>query len=82
MQWINLFQKKYLSVDKNFKISSIDKKLKSKRIYYPVIAKPINEGSSLGVEICKNKKSLIKSISKLVKEKIEDKLFIIRNVKM
>ena len=59
---------KYLSVDKNFKISSIDKKLKSKRIYYPVIAKPINEGSSLGVEICKNKKSLIKSISKLVKK--------------
>jgi len=58
---------KYFSLDRNFKISSVDKKLKLKRIYYPVIVKPINEGSSLGVELCKNKKSLIKSIKKLVK---------------
>ena len=58
---------KYFSLDRNIKISSVDKKLKLKRIYYPVIVKPINEGSSLGVELCKNKKSLIKSIKKLVK---------------
>ena len=58
---------KYFSLDRNFKISSVDKKLKLKRIYYPVIVKPINEGSSLGVELCKNKKRLIKSIKKLVK---------------
>ena len=58
---------KYFSLDRNIKISSVDKKLKLKRIYYPVIVKSINEGSSLGVELCKNKKSLIKSIKKLVK---------------
>ena len=59
---------KYFSLIKNFKISSLEKKLKLKGIYYPVIVKPINEGSSLGVELCKNKKSLIKSIKKLVKK--------------
>ena len=36
-------------------------------IKYPVIIKPINEGSSLGVKLCKNKKDLISSIKKLFK---------------
>ena len=59
---------KYFSINKNNKISSVEKSLKLKRIVYPVIAKPINEGSSLGVELCKNKKNLISSIKKLVKK--------------
>lgn len=59
---------KYFSIDKNQKISSLDKKLKLKKIIYPVIVKPINEGSSLGVELCKNKKDLINSLKKLVKK--------------
>jgi len=59
---------KYFSIAKNNKISSVDKKLKSKRIIYPVIIKPINEGSSLGVQLCKNKKNLINSMKKLVKK--------------
>ena len=59
---------KYFSINKNFKTSSINEKLKIKRIHFPVIAKPINEGSSLGVELCKNKKSLINSIKKSVKK--------------
>ncbi len=59
---------KYFSIAKNNKISSVDKKLKSKRIIYPVIIKPINEGSSLGVQLCKNKKNLINSMKKLVKQ--------------
>ncbi len=59
---------KYFSISKNYKISLIDKKLKLKRIIYPVIVKPINEGSSLGVELCKNKKKLTNSIKKLVKK--------------
>ena len=58
---------KYFSIDENNKISSVDKKLKLKKIIYPVIVKPINEGSSLGVELCKNKKNLINSVKKLVK---------------
>ena len=37
-------------------------------IKYPIVLKPINEGSSLGVEICKSKKKLIKSINKLFKK--------------
>ena len=59
---------KYFSINKNFKTSSINEKLKLKRIHFPVIAKPINEGSSLGVELCKNKKTLINSLKKLVKK--------------
>ena len=59
---------KYFSINENDKISSIDKKLKLKGIIYPIIVKPTNEGSSLGVEICKNKKNLINSVKKLVKK--------------
>ena len=59
---------KYFSINKNNKISSVEKSLKLKRITYPIIVKPINEGSSLGVELCKNKKRLINSIKKLVKK--------------
>ena len=59
---------KYFSINKNNKISSIEKKLKLKKIIYPVIVKPINEGSSLGVELCKNKKHLTNSIKKQVKK--------------
>ena len=59
---------KYFSINKNDKISSVEKKLKLKKIIYPIIVKPINEGSSLGVELCKNKKNLINSIKKLVKK--------------
>ena len=59
---------KYFSIDRSYKISALDKKLKFKKICYPVIIKPINEGSSLGVELCKNKKILIRSIKKLIKK--------------
>ena len=57
---------KYFSINKNNKILSLEKKLKLKRIIYPVIVKPINEGSSLGVKLCKNKKNLISSTKKLL----------------
>ena len=59
---------KFLSINQNNKISSVEKSLKLKRILYPVIVKPINEGSSLGVELCKNKKNLINSTKKLLKK--------------
>ena len=45
----------------------IFKNINKKNIKYPIVLKPINEGSSLGVEICKSKK-LIKSINKLFKK--------------
>ncbi len=59
---------KYFSIDRNHKISSVDKIFKLKKINYPAIVKPINEGSSLGVQLCKNKKNLMNSIKKLVKK--------------
>ncbi len=59
---------KYFSIDRNHKISTIDKMLKLKKINYPLILKPVNEGSSLGVELCNDKKVLISSIKKLVKK--------------
>ncbi len=57
---------KYFSIKKGYKVTSINKNLKLQKINYPIIVKPINEGSSLGVELCKNKKALIKSINKLI----------------
>ena len=59
---------KYFSIDRNHKISTVYKMLKLKQINYPLIVKPVNEGSSLGVELCNNKKVLISSIKKLVKK--------------
>ena len=56
---------KYFSIDKKYKVAFINKDLKIKKINYPIIIKPTNEGSSLGVELCQNKKELIKSINKL-----------------
>merc|ERR1712127_297876 len=44
------------------------KKLSKKKISFPVVVKPINEGSSLGVEVCKNYKSLIKASKNLFKK--------------
>ena len=41
-------------------ISKIEKKLK-----FPVVAKPINEGSSVNVYIC-NKKNILNNLKKLI----------------
>jgi len=53
---------------KEFKIKMIQKIIKSKKINYPIVLKPINEGSSLGVVICKNKENLFKSSHYLFKK--------------
>ncbi len=53
---------KYFSMKKSeYKETPIQKIVKKKKFIYPIVSKPINEGSSLGVEICKNEKKLIKS---------------------
>ena len=60
---------KYTSVKKiDLKKNSITKIVKKIKINFPIVSKPINEGSSLGVEISKNKKKLIKSIQSLFKK--------------
>ena len=60
---------KFLSIDKyTYKQRILIKILVKKNIKFPVVSKPINEGSSLGVEICKNKKKLIKTINRQFKK--------------
>ena len=60
---------KFITINKiNYKKKLIKKKTYLQKIGYPIVLKPINEGSSLGVEICKTKKKLIKSIDKLFKK--------------
>ena len=55
---------KFFSIKKNnYKKNSTLKILKNKRIKLPVVLKPINEGSSLGVVICKKKKNYINQLS-------------------
>ena len=50
---------KYLTIEKkNFKGNRLNKLTKNKKIRFPVVVKPINEGSSLGVKISRNLKNL------------------------
>ena len=42
--------------------------MKIKNIQLPVVVKPINEGSSIGVKICKNFLFLRKFVNKLLKK--------------
>ena len=65
----NIKTPKYVSLKKvHFKIKSILKILIKKKIKFPVVSKPINEGSSLGVNICKNKHKLLRSFNSLFKK--------------
>ncbi len=60
---------KFLLLSKyNFKKTSIKNTFINKRFKFPIVLKPINEGSSLGVEVCKNKKKLIRSLKALFKK--------------
>ena len=68
-----IFNKNNLRIPKYFLISannkgSINKNIKKKKIKFPIVIKPVNEGSSLGVYICKNNFELQKNYKKLVKE--------------
>ncbi len=65
-----LFKKKKLKVPKYFLLETKNKenfnsKIKLKRIKFPIVIKPVNEGSSLGVYICKNKNQFNKNFKKL-----------------
>ena len=55
---------KYFALDTNSE-KNYEKKIKSKKIKFPIVIKPINEGSSLGVYICKNKKQFKRNYKKL-----------------
>ena len=67
-----IFKKKKIIVPKSFVLQGnknlifLKKNIESK-IKFPIVIKPINEGSSLGVYICKNIKQLEKKYKKLSK---------------
>ena len=65
----NIKTPKYFSFNKNnFQSNLIKKFIMKNKINFPVVLKPVNEGSSLGVEICKNFKKLFSSINFLFKK--------------
>ena len=56
-----IFKRNKIKVPKYFLLNKeeekyFNKKRKNKKINFPIVIKPVNEGSSLGVYICKNKK--------------------------
>tara|TARA_B100001057_G_scaffold224214_1_gene224520 strand:+ start:14790 stop:15728 length:939 start_codon:yes stop_codon:yes gene_type:complete len=61
---------KFISIKKKsgLKNNIIQKKLNYKKIRYPIVLKPVNEGSSLGVKVCKEKKKLKTLINQLFKK--------------
>ena len=64
----NILTPKFFTIYKNENNNNILKKmLKSKKISFPVVIKPTNEGSSLGVKIVKNFADLKKSTNQLFK---------------
>ncbi len=68
-----IFKKKSIIVPKYFILQtnndvSFSKKIKKNKISYPIVIKPINEGSSLGVYICKNQIQFKKNYNKLKKD--------------
>ena len=66
---------KFFSIKKSeFKEKELREIINKKKINFPVVSKPINEGSSLGVTICKNKIKLTKTIHTLFK-KYEELIF-------
>jgi len=58
---------KYFLAHKEHK-KNLNKKIINKKIKFPIVIKPVNEGSSLGVHICKNAKQFSKNYKKLIKE--------------
>ncbi len=60
---------KYFSLKKqNFNSLLLKSTLKKKKLKFPIVVKPIDEGSSLGVKICKSFESLRKSTCILFKK--------------
>ena len=65
-----LFKKNKIKVPKSFLLknnykSGIKKKLIKNKIKFPIVIKPINEGSSLGVYICKSELEFKKNYKKM-----------------
>ena len=69
----NIFKRNRLRVPKSFILQkdlegNTREKIKKNRIKFPVVVKPINEGSSLGVHICNNFNNFKSKYNKLKKK--------------
>jgi len=65
----NLLTPGYIALNSiNYKKYLKEKILVNLNLNYPMVVKPSNEGSSIGVEICKNFGELISSVEKLIKK--------------
>ena len=53
--------------DKDYSEKNLKRLSEKKKFAFPVVVKPINEGSSIGVKICKNLKDLTVNSNKLIK---------------
>jgi D-alanine-D-alanine ligase len=67
-----IFKKNKINVPKSFIINKneerkLNKNIRQKKIKFPIVIKPINEGSSLGVYICNNMKKLKRNFKNLTK---------------
>jgi len=63
-----IFIKNNLKVPKYFVMQRGQEGNLNKKIKFPIVIKPINEGSSLGVSICKNKKQFTSKYKKLMRK--------------
>ena len=63
-----IFKKNNLKVPQYFSLHKDHKGNINRKIKFPVVIKPINEGSSLGVYICRNKVQLKSKFKKLTKK--------------
>ncbi len=60
--------KYFVFEQKDYNKFKLNLAIKRKRIKFPIVVKPINEGSSIGVKICKNIILLNKSVKSLFKK--------------
>ncbi len=71
----NILSPKYFVLSsKNITSSKIKNSIKRSKLSYPIVIKPSDEGSSIGVEICRNFKALSKSANSL-KRKYKNLIF-------
>ena len=71
----NIKTPRYFFLDKkDFSISIVKKEIKKNKLKFPIVIKPNQEGSSIGVNICKNYNFLNSSFRKLIK-KYDDLIF-------
>ena len=71
---VKFLEKKILSpkyfelYEKDFKTGKVESLIRKNHLSFPLVIKPINEGSSLGVEILKNFSNLNRSAKYLLKK--------------